>query len=317
MVKRYVIGDIHGQYYPLKHLLKLVDFDYEADKLIVLGDICDGGKDTKLVIDELLKIKHLVLCLGNHDVWLKDFIDKGQMEEIWIQQGGAATLESYGAKVIKLGESWDDKSEIDLSGLEIPIEHLKFLQYGTNYHFEDNMLFVHGGFDPEVPITKQSQQTLMWDRTLIEFAKDKTIKRNLETVCKKVDWKKVFVGHTTTEIFGSVIPLKFNNLIMMDTGAGMTGTLSIMNIDTGKSESTLKMKQFYNKLEKQKEAGKNFSEKGKAYQFDRLTRKKLNKDINRLVLVDETGRQYDEKDIEIEEFTQDSGKTLKVLIKKR
>lgn len=40
--RRFCIGDIHGAYLAFKQLLDDVNFDYENDKLISLGDIVDG-----------------------------------------------------------------------------------------------------------------------------------------------------------------------------------------------------------------------------------------------------------------------------------
>ena len=42
-------------------------FDYKKDRLIVMGDVCDGYPDVKQCTDELLKIKHCDLVIGNHD----------------------------------------------------------------------------------------------------------------------------------------------------------------------------------------------------------------------------------------------------------
>lgn len=66
-MKRYVIGDIHGQDEALKEVLNKVRFDYKKDRLIVLGDVADGGVNTYEVIEELLKIKNLIYIIGNHD----------------------------------------------------------------------------------------------------------------------------------------------------------------------------------------------------------------------------------------------------------
>ena len=44
-----VISDIHGSFYTMKKLLNEVNFNSKNDKLICLGDMCDRGKNTKLV----------------------------------------------------------------------------------------------------------------------------------------------------------------------------------------------------------------------------------------------------------------------------
>ena len=56
-MKKFVIGDIHGNYKALMQCLEKSKFNYKKDKLIVLGDTCDGLPDVKECFDELLKIK--------------------------------------------------------------------------------------------------------------------------------------------------------------------------------------------------------------------------------------------------------------------
>ena len=46
-----VIGDIHGRYNALKQVFNSSKFDYERDRLILLGDIVDGGVNAYLVIE--------------------------------------------------------------------------------------------------------------------------------------------------------------------------------------------------------------------------------------------------------------------------
>lgn len=222
-MKKHVIGDIHGRFEALKQVLRRSRFHYKNDKLIVLGDIVDGGINTYKVVEELLKIKNLIFVLGNHDEWFMHHIASGWADEIWIQQGGANTLRSYGAKV-KESDFITDDSFIDTRDLNIPVTHQHFFNRAVYYHIEDDMLFVHGGFNPKIPkIESQSKHDLLWDRDLIKYAERGNIVPG---------YKKVFVGHTTTQNRGFTQPIKFNNLTMMDCGAGGSGKLAIMNIDT-------------------------------------------------------------------------------------
>lgn len=71
-MKTYVIGDIHGAHNALMQCLGLAQFDYALDRLIVLGDVCDGYPDVRECIEELLKIKHCDFVIGNHDMWALD-----------------------------------------------------------------------------------------------------------------------------------------------------------------------------------------------------------------------------------------------------
>ncbi len=202
-MKRFVIGDIHGRIEALKEVLNNSKFDYEKDKLIIIGDVVDGGYDTFQVIEELLKIKNKILCMGNHDEWFLDHIKSGWSGEIWLSQGGRNTLKSYGNK-------------------PIPKVHEEFFNQAVYYYEEDDMLFVHGGFNPLFGIEGTSKHDLVWDRELIKVAQTQSIE----------GYNKIFVGHTTTQMYGMTEPIKYNNLFMMDCGAGWNGKLVIMNIDT-------------------------------------------------------------------------------------
>lgn len=77
-MKTYAIGDIHGAYKALIQCFKRAKFDYKQDRLIVLGDVCDGYPDVKQCIDELLRIKHCDLVIGNHDMWSLDWVLRGR-----------------------------------------------------------------------------------------------------------------------------------------------------------------------------------------------------------------------------------------------
>ena len=70
-------------------------FNRESDRLIVLGDVCDGYPEVKQCIDELLKVKHCDLVIGNHDIWALDWALKGEKPEILTNQGGSRTIQSY------------------------------------------------------------------------------------------------------------------------------------------------------------------------------------------------------------------------------
>lgn len=211
-MKTFCIGDIHGRADALKEVLVKCKFDYKKDKLIVLGDIVDGGTQTNECVEELLKIKNLVYIWGNHDLWFINWMRQGIELPVWYHQGGIETIRSYGGDYTL-----------------IPVTHQYFFNRGLPYYQESGMIFVHGGFNPNRPIEEQPIQDLVWDRELISYAKNNVIK----------GYKHVFVGHTTTQFMGKYInikditkPVTLNNLTMMDTGAGWDGKLTIMDVMT-------------------------------------------------------------------------------------
>ena len=52
-MREFVLGDIHGGYKSLIQVFERSKFDYNNDKLIVIGDIADGWPETKKCVEEL------------------------------------------------------------------------------------------------------------------------------------------------------------------------------------------------------------------------------------------------------------------------
>jgi len=218
-----VVGDIHGRIEALREVLIKSHFDYDNDKLILLGDLADGGYNTYDVVEELLKIKNLIFVVGNHDIWFMQHIQSGWAEEIWLAQGGINTIHSYKGRVLP-EDHVSGRIYVVMQNARIPKTHKEFFDKARPYYVEDNMLFVHGGFDARHGKTIQDSniELLTWDRDLIEYAREGN---------KIPGYDTIFVGHTTTQSYSwDETPIRFQNLIMMDCGAGWTGKLAIMDI---------------------------------------------------------------------------------------
>ena len=208
--RTYVIGDIHGARKALDQCLEKASFSFEKDTLICLGDVCDGWPEVKESVDTLLRVKNLVYLMGNHDYWSREWMLRGDAPEIWNSQGGFATMRSY-----REG---------------IPEDHLNLFNHARYYH-EDamNNLYVHGGFDPSLPIREQSEHDMIWDRSLVRRA----LQADGSNV-KITPYNTVFVGHTPTINMGSIHPVRAAGICMLDTGAGWPGgVLTIMEVETG------------------------------------------------------------------------------------
>lgn len=202
----FAIADIHGNFLGLTAVLKKCKFK-KTDTLINLGDVCDGGNRTKDVINRLLTIKNHILITSNHDTWALKWMKTGIELPIWWHQGGMRTAESY---------NFDFES--------VPQSHIDFLEHARPYHIDEkHRVFVHGGFDPDKPIEMQDVDFLTWDRDLMcKYAPLGIIK----------GYDHIFVGHTSTQFFDSLEPVTFGNVTDLDTGAGWSGRLTIMNINT-------------------------------------------------------------------------------------
>ena len=220
------IGDIHGAYKALMQCFERSKFDYKKDRLIVMGDVCDGYPEVKQCIDELLKVKYCDLVIGNHDMWALDWALKGDMPEIWTSQGGDRTMASYNGGSTSFIPS---KAEgLTTSGL-MPKEHIDFLKNGQLWIERDEQMFVHGGFNTELLLKSHSADALVWDRTLLDMAWKMEIAGRKRQLGK---YKDIFIGHTTTELYNTLQPIHVCNIWNLDTGAGWSGKLTIMDVDT-------------------------------------------------------------------------------------
>ena len=178
----------------------------EDDHLICLGDVCDGWPETKGCVDYLLLLKHVTYILGNHDFWTYEWMMKGKPEGFWRLQGGDATIMSYSGGV--------------------PSSHLAFFQNALPYFLDKNRLYVHAGIDPLQPLEQQDLDTFIWDRSLVHQALELYAKKDKK---KLTSFEEVYVGHTPIPFKH---PIESGGIWLMDTGAGWSGVLSMMNVET-------------------------------------------------------------------------------------
>ncbi len=112
-----VIGDIHGRADLLEQLLAKIP---KQRRVLVAGDLCDRGPDTRRVLD-LLIARDARGALGNHEEWLlrwargEGFIDEARA------MGATATLASYGVTA-------KDEREVSRLFRKVPREHVAFLE---------------------------------------------------------------------------------------------------------------------------------------------------------------------------------------------
>lgn len=217
-MRRFVLGDVHGNYRALLQVLSRSKFDYDEDLLIFLGDVADGWSQTRQCVDEFLKIKNAKFVMGNHDDWTVDWLNTAIVQNTWYSQGGKATLASYGNDI-----------------RQVPPLHTTFFRKMLPYVVLDAdtdspKLFVHGGYDHRFPIGIQNRNNLMWDRDLYYL-----VRTAMDEKCgvKKGDFAEVYIGHTTVEFeFKTTDPVIYDGVHLLDTGAGWGGKLTLMDIDT-------------------------------------------------------------------------------------
>ncbi len=210
-MKTFVMGDIHGAHKSLLQCFERSGFDRAKDRLIVLGDVCDVYPEVRQCIDELIALKHCDYIIGNHDLWALDWATRGRKPDMWLEQGGDQTILSYG-------------------GGPMPREHVEFLNMAHPWLEAEGCAFVHAGFDPDRPLKTQSLKVLVWDRDLLRRAWEEEKDGRGRPFGR---YHEIFLGHTPSGIFfQGTVPQHMCNVWAMDTGAGWTGPLTIMDVAT-------------------------------------------------------------------------------------
>jgi serine/threonine protein phosphatase 1 len=218
-MKRLVIGDIHGNYKGMLAALEKANFIPEEDELYGVGDYVDGHSQTKEVIDYLKSLPKFRGVIGNHDQWLIEWFDNGSIESpnIWYNQGGKATLQSYGV-------SFTPSISGMLTSGEIPDSHKKWFRELEPFIEIDDMCIVHGGWvNTKMKVTelvtegKLYIKELFWNRNFWYYAYNH----------KTPPYDKVFIGHTAS----NTNPEKRKNIWNLDSGGGWKGKITVMNMD--------------------------------------------------------------------------------------
>jgi len=216
MARLYAIGDIHGQRTMLReaHARIAADREEQGDQtslVVHLGDLCDRGPDARGVIDDLMsgiaagEPWHVIR--GNHDQLFLDFLEatgpddpRYSTAEMWLRNniGALETLRSYGVDSKDL--DFEEVQEAALAA--VPTPHLAFLR-GLPFFFETlDLLCVHAGIRPGVPLMQQYKEDLIWIRE--DFLNN-----------RRDHGRLIVHGHTPAEF-----PENWGNRVNLDTGAG-------------------------------------------------------------------------------------------------
>jgi len=232
--RRFVMGDLHGAHKALVQCLQRCEFDYQHDLLIQLGDVVDGHSEVYECVEELLKIKNLIAIKGNHDAWFNEFIQTDLHPVSWAY-GGNGTIQSYlkykdGPRVcIPKGSGY----KTSLNSSDIPPHHRQFFQNQRLFFIVDDACFVHAGFDRYLDFFSQTEKKYCWDRQLWTEALSHKMSGKPDNTFEIVNqFNSIYIGHTSTLNWETDQPMKALNIINLDTGAGSTGKLTIMDIDS-------------------------------------------------------------------------------------
>ena len=209
------IGDVHGCLTPLQRLVQRLP---PAAELVFLGDYIDRGPASAQVVQYLRRLARERPCRflkGNHEQLMLDAIASRENIGWWLQNGGDATLESYGEHPT----TW---ARADHRGAFLQ-PHAAFFDALALYHEDEHTIYVHAGVDPDVRhMADQDPMTLLWTR-------EKFFRR-----AERWQGKTVIFGHTPTFTLGLPIEQVFRRgrFIGIDTGCVFGGCLTAIDAET-------------------------------------------------------------------------------------
>jgi serine/threonine protein phosphatase 1 len=208
----YAIGDIHGRLDLLEKAIALIDEHAagRARRLVFLGDYVDRGPASRQVVERLIALARDedAICLkGNHEVLMLAALAGwgGAQMGLWFDNGGEATLASYGFAA-------EQKSRPIL-----PKDHLAWISRLPLFVVDPHRIYVHAGLRPGVPLRAQKEASLLWIREAFLAAGPGSL--------------PCHIVHGHTPLWSGkpdpAVPELLAQRTNLDTGAVFTGVLSI------------------------------------------------------------------------------------------
>lgn len=198
-----VIGDVHGRRDLLECLFDRLDQVAPQARSILVGDMIDRGPDSRGVL-ACVQARGAVAVRGNHEQMLLDFLDApAATGSVWFRSGGIQTLESFGIMDPAPDIATRDALRCALSdGGEAWLRGLSDRWRGGN------VVVVHAGADPRVPLAEQNPKHLLWGHPACgRFP--------------RADGLWLVHGHTIVSK-----PRRRGRVVSVDTGAWQSGRLS-------------------------------------------------------------------------------------------
>ena len=205
----FAIGDLHGCPNELDVLLDAISPGRD-DTVVFLGDYVDRGPGARALVDRLLRLQQgvftSVFLRGNHeDMLLAHLGVAGHHGDVYLENGGGATLASYGIP---------DGTPGHASLALLPAEHVEFFRACRLHYVAGSFLFVHAGVRPGVPLAEQNEEDLLW------------IREEFFSRPHALPYTVVF-GHTPTREVRIDLPYR----IGLDTGLVYGNKLSCLDAD--------------------------------------------------------------------------------------
>ena len=240
----WIIGDVHGCYYTLDHLLRHISEVDSQPEFVFVGDYVDRGKNNALVVDRMIELKSEgAICLrGNHDdvfdyivndhtaCYLSELMASIPYREKaipWMMRHGLDnTFDSYEILSHRTtagpyGQKTAHKDLLSEILEKVPEDHKKFFNDLPVWWENDTHFACHAFYDPnkDLPrdvkfMKKEEDHDALWSR-FGEYS------RNIDDINTR--WNKIGVfGHTPTSFYHGVAgPITCGKVRLIDCGAFM------------------------------------------------------------------------------------------------
>lgn len=204
--KVFVVGDIHGCYDLLMNELNKVEFDFETDLLISVGDLIDRG-DKNIECLQLLEEKWFACVQGNHEHMAINAVVNNNRAyfSCWVMNGGKWSLYI------------DYDEDIELKRLlKIADEQPLIIELNTS--LGETIVIAHADYpsDQYTYGKDVNAHDVVWSRSRFENSDSSSI-----------GGADMFIfGHTPVEDI-----LRKGNRLYIDTGAVFNGNLTLIRLE--------------------------------------------------------------------------------------
>jgi len=229
----YVMSDLHGCKDEFDQMLKIIDFT-EYDELWIDGDVCDRGRHSIALLQEIMHHDNMHVIFGNHDVWLARYT-----QELIDAKKDSASVDMTNDLLCWLHYNGGYRTADEFMDLSFPecYDIKLYLEDRLLYKYLDvhgrKFLLLHAGLSEEYmhPDTRLSEvpaQILVWTHAEIDA--------NPFPDCTMI------LGHVPTFMYhpkydGKIIHSDDNHTIHIDCGCVYGRTLGCLRLDD--------MKEFY------------------------------------------------------------------------
>ena len=234
MGRNLIVGDIHSQYGLLMDVLSESSFSPEEDTLYSVGDLADRGPETIRLLQFLSSLPSYKPVIGNHDLWLRDYLVSGLCPPEWINcNGGLRTVKDF----TRSGVTETEKVRMG-----------EWLSRAPYVRIEERYIVLHGGIPAgwtmkelekiaSLPPSTIGYEGIeyeacspLWNRSYLQSAMAFENGADPAVLQSPLDTdRKIFIGHTP---LNSPFHSERYHLTAIDTGAGHGRKLTLMDMDT-------------------------------------------------------------------------------------